>query len=427
MKSILKKIVLVIITWEAKLILKKHKPFIISVTGNLGKTSTKDVVIAGLSDLKVSGSAKSMNSEFGLPLTIIGAKSGWTSAAAWLKAMWQGVKTYFKKDYAKYLILEVGADKKGDIENISKWLYSDIVVMTQFADVLVHIENFKNREELIDEKKSLLNTLKKNGIFVYNSDCKDSRNIAEEVKQKKISFGKNSGDISAPTIIIDIKNKRTLADVEGLYDYKDKKFTIERTDTVGDSSILCALPAILIAEYLKLDLEKVADNIKNMSATPGRMSILDGKEGSVIIDDSYNASPLAMEHGLKTVSHITGVNRKILILGDMLELGEYTKAEHYRIGKIAAKSGHVLITVGSRSRSIAEGALHGGMHEGWILQVDNSIDAAREVLNILRSGDLLYIKGSQSMRMEKVVKMLLAEEVKFVSKLVRQEEEWLKR
>jgi UDP-N-acetylmuramoyl-tripeptide--D-alanyl-D-alanine ligase len=148
---------------------------------------------------------------------------------------------------------------------------------------------------------------------------------------------------------------------------------------------------------------------------------------SSIIDDSYNASPKAVEHGLKTLSEIDTTGRKIAVLGDMLELGEFTRDEHYAIGKMAARSCHRLFTVGIRSRVMVEGALDEKMADDAIMTCDTSIDAGKELVKIIEPGDVIYVKGSQSMRMERAIRMILAKTHDPKSVLVRQEDEWLKR
>ena len=157
------------------------------------------------------------------------------------------------------------------------------------------------------------------------------------------------------------------------------------------------------------------------------MRLLSGMNGSVIIDDTYNASPKATEHGLKTLNEIETKGRKIAVLGDMLELGDFTRDEHYKIGQEASKSCHKLYTVGIRSKVMAEGALDGGMSDENIMQCDTSIDAGKELVQVLKKDDVVYIKGSQSMRMERAVKMILAETHNPSKVLVRQEKEWLNR
>lgn len=424
MKELIKYIIVTIITWEAKLIIRKHKPFIIGVTGNLGKTSTKDSIAAALSDLSVRGTEKSQNSEFGLPLTIIGEKSGWGNVFKWVYVIYRGVAVYFAKSYPKYLVLEIGADHKGDIESVSKWLKTDITVLTQFSEIPVHVENFANREELIREKKYLVDAIKKGGLFVYNADCKDSVDIAEGVNGNKISFGIHAGDYVARQIV----NTLNPAQVSAVVQYGEgSKLDIVCKDVLGESPILCALPAIVVARHLKVDILDASKHITDMHRAGGRMRVLPGKAGSIIIDDTYNASPLATEHGIKTLGTLDVKGRKIAIVGDMLELGEYTREAHLKVGKYAQQHAHMLFTVGNRARAVAEGALDNGMRDGDVVQCDNARDAAREVLNILKEGDVVYVKGSQGMRLERAVKMLLADHVDPVENLVRQEEEWLKR
>ena len=441
MRNTIKKIILYILTLEAKLVLARHKPFVIGITGNIGKTTTKDTVAAALSGFSVNGrgvreSKKSMNSEWGIPLTILDQKSGWDNPGRWLAVLFSGFCEIFNNNYPKILILEIGADHKGDIKSLMKWIKLDIGVMTQFAEVPVHIENFKNREEMILEKSYLAKGIKNGGTFIYNSDCKDTAKIASDLnlesKQNKkidfISFGKKSGDCRASVIISDIKNKNVHSQVI----YQNKNYNLTCDGVIGESNILCALPAIIIGKHFEkneegnalLDFKSSLENIKTMYRAPGRMKILEGKSNSIIIDDSYNSSPLAVMHGLKTIGETNVIGRKIVMLGDMLELGDHSKDEHIKIGKEAARVAHVLVTVGDKSRFVAEGALNNGMNEGWILECDDSESAGREVLNILKSGDLIYIKGSQGMRMERATKILVHQNVKIKYELPRQEKEW---
>ena len=415
-------------------ILRKHKPFIIAITGNLGKTTTKDSIAAAFAgqDAYVA-SKKSLNSDIGIPLTIIGASSGWRSVSRWLSIIWKGVKVYSARDYKKYLILEVGADAKGDIENITKYLHPNITVMTQFAEVPVHVENFKDREELIREKKYLAEAIVDGGTFIYNSDCVDSREMLETLKEdfakrniRVLSFGTKTADIVATSIVNSVTNKKVSAKVILKKDTKNI-LNLECDGVLGESPIICALPAILIADELNLDVYQSLESIKVSERAPGRMRILDGRNKSIIIDDSYNSSPLAAMHGVKTAGDLKTIGRKIFVIGDMMELGKFTKEEHIKLGKQIAKYAHILITVGLRSRDVAESAMDNGLGEGWVLQCDDAYEAGREVQQLLRSGDLVYLKGSQSMRLERATMMILDEDLKAKDYLPRQESEWLRR
>src|SRR3989344_5272874 len=156
LKKTAKKIVVIILTLEARTVLARHKPQIIAVTGSVGKTGTKDAIYAVVSSrFETRKNQKSMNSEIGLPLTILGLENAWSSPSGWWRNIWQGAIVAFAvslNPFPKWLVLEIGADHPKDIEKVSRWLHPDIVVLTRMADVPVHIEFFKNTDAVLREK-----------------------------------------------------------------------------------------------------------------------------------------------------------------------------------------------------------------------------------------------------------------------------------
>jgi UDP-N-acetylmuramoyl-tripeptide--D-alanyl-D-alanine ligase len=157
------------------------------------------------------------------------------------------------------------------------------------------------------------------------------------------------------------------------------------------------------------------------------MHLVDGIKGSLIIDDTYNASPIATTEALNTLQTLEKAKRKIAVLGDMMELGAHSSEAHKEIGTLAAKSCNILVAVGIRSRRIAEAAMDSGMSEKNIYQFDSAPEAGNFIQNTIAEGDIILVKGSQSMRMEQVVKEIMAEPEQAGKLLVRQEEEWTKR
>ncbi len=426
MKNLIKKIIIFIITWEAKAVLVRHKPFIIGVTGNLGKTSTKDAIYTVMKDhLHVRRSEKSMNSEFGVPLTILGEKSGWNNPIKWLLIIVRGFFVAFSKDYPTHLVLEIGADRPGDIKNIASWIKPNITVVTQFGQVPVHIEFFRDRDAVIEEKGYLVSALRDDGIFIFNGDDHDAKKLLEKTKAQTLSFGIHENTSVRAT---NVRLYGTpLAGTEADIIMDNTKEHLVLPEVVGKSPVYCALPALLVAQFLAIPIEIACASLRDGTKPRGRMRLLQGMNHSVIIDDSYNASPKATEHGLKTLSEIDTSGRKIAVLGDMLELGLYTRDEHYKVGKIAAHSCHRLFTVGIRSRVMVEGALDEKMLDDNIMMCDTSIDAGKELVSMLQPGDVVYVKGSQSMRMERTIEMILAKNHNPKAVLVRQEDEWLTR
>lgn len=426
MKDLIKPVILRLLTWEAKLVLAKHKPFIIGVTGNLGKTSTKDAIYAVMKQhFYTRRSEKSFNSQFGVPLTILGQKSGWNNPLAWVKILVNGIFVIWQKSYPTHIILEIGADRPGDIKFIGSWVKPDITVVTQFGEVPVHIEFFPDRDAVVTEKGYLVEALKEAGLFIFNADDNDAKKLLGKTKARTVSFGiHEKADVKVTNIR---QYGHPIEGVEADVVADNVTHHMVLPEVIGKSPVYCALPALAVARELGISLEVACAALRDADKPKGRMRLLTGMNGSVIIDDTYNASPKATEHGLKTLADMETVGRKIAVLGDMLELGTHTRDEHYKIGAIAAKSCHKLYTVGIRSRVIAEGALDAKMLDENIMQCDTSIDAGKELVQVLGPNDIVYMKGSQGIRMERAVKMILAETHNPKQVLVRQEKEWLVR
>jgi UDP-N-acetylmuramoyl-tripeptide--D-alanyl-D-alanine ligase len=210
--------------------------------------------------------------------------------------------------------------------------------------------------------------------------------------------------------------------------------------SLGDAVIYSVLPSILISEILNIDIDKAINEIEKTKRTNGRMRVLDGIYNSVIVDDTYNSSPKAVEHGIETIKKIKPTGKKIVVLGDMLELGDFTKSEHERIGELVVGNCDILITSGIRANIISSTAIKNGMSPENVFATNNSIEAGKELLRILErevegdyklgknekevGGDLIFVKGSQGSRMERVVKMILAENHDSNIDLVRQDKIW---
>lgn len=437
MKKLFKTIIVKIITWEARAILWQHKPYIIAVTGNLGKTTTKDAMITALSNLSVRGSDKSLNSDIGVPLTIINAKNPWNNPFKWLAVLGRGIVTFFAREYPEYLVLEVGADMPDDIRNIVRWLRPEIVVITQFAQVPVHIANFDNDRELLIQEKEYL-ALAATELLIYNGDDIDCQRIAKRLATvyphvNKVSYGRG---LHNTLIVRDAGNSYDLHQAVGTLEYNHRLYKVTLDETLGQAAILSVMPGILASIYVNSGrdgdayevINETINRLKTLKRQPGRMRPLYGMKNTLIIDDTYNSSPKALENGLETLREINGKYRKIVVLSDMKELGDRSAEEHRRVGRIIPSSANVLITYGLEAKNFALGAMDAGMNEGYILECDKQEDVIKELKHIIRPGDIIYVKGSQSMRMEKVVKAILDHKSHDSAEvLVRQEDEWLRK
>lgn len=420
MKSILKKIITSILIWESKAILKKYKPSIIAVTGTVGKTSTKDAIYTVLSKTEfVRKSHKSFNSEIGVPLTILGCQNGWSNPIRWIENIFTGLELIiFKSDYPKCLILEVGADHPGDIQSISKWLRTDIVIITKIGDVPVHVEYFPSPEDVVKEKAYLIDSLKPDGTLVLFADDKKVVALSQNIKQSVMTFGiSEMATVTASNITAIYDDNRMPEGITFKINFKGNSIPLKIKGILGQQQAYPILAAVTVGTIRNKNITSIIDSFENHTAPKGRMNILKGINGSTIIDDSYNSSPDALREGLNTLATLQVSGKRIAVLGDMMELGNYSAEEHRKAGVQALQSCDILITVGQRSKVMnADG-----------LNFNTSKEAGEYLKGIVTSGDVIFVKGSQSMRMEKVSKMLLAEPEKAVDLLVRQEKEWLEK
>ena len=429
MKNLTKKIIFNILKIEAILVIKKYKPQIIAITGSVGKTSTKDAIFAVMSStFFVRKSEKSFNSEIGIPLTVLGCPNAWYNIFLWIKNIFTGLELIiFSCKYPKWLILEVGADRPDDIKTVTKWLKPHVVIITAFAKVPTHIEFFKDRDEVVKEKKFLADALNQDGILIVNGDDVDCMKIKEASKNISYIFGTDkTSDLIASEVKDYYSKDGKIQGITFKVEYQENVVPIVIKDSLGVKSIYSALAAIAVGLSQKINIVKSAEALIHMEVSKGRMRILDGIKNTTIIDDTYNSSPIALAsalHSLKDIKPAKGC-KKIAVIGDMMELGKHSVDEHYKAGKLCAETCDLLITVGMRARKIAEGALDGLMDEKKIYQFDDCESAGKALQGLMNVDDIILIKGSQSMRMERIVLEIMQEPDASFDMLVRQEVEW---
>ncbi len=432
-KRIFKKIIVTVITWQAKLVLARYRPKIIAITGSVGKTSTKDALFTVLSKFKtVRKSQKSFNSEIGLPLTILGLPNGWNDPFVWLENIIHGFSLIlWKKSYPEYLILEVGVGKPGDIKkNVVPWLKTDVVIITRFPDKPVHVEFFDSVEKIIEEKSALVETLKKNGLLILNHDDEKVYALHQKFNYKTVSFGMNDNATYHsiyPTYLYKTKNKIKIPDgLNFKLEYEGNTFPVMLPKILGVHNIGQASSAIACAHELGCDLLESIKYVSEYITPPGRLSLIEGMNNSIIIDDTYNSSPVAMEVAIGVLKELEG-KRKIAVLGDMLELGKFTDEEHYLVGTNICGVADILVTVGPRAKSIARGAIEKGFNQKEIYNFDTSKTTSEFLKEMIKEGDIILIKGSQGIRLERAVEAIMEHKELKKTLLCRQDKEWKNR
>ncbi|MDE1919549.1 MAG: UDP-N-acetylmuramoyl-tripeptide--D-alanyl-D-alanine ligase [Patescibacteria group bacterium] len=420
MKNALKFFVASSLALVARLVVRRYRPKIVMITGSVGKTSTKDAVAAVLaSRFFVRASEKSFNSEFGVPFTILGVENPWGNPVAWFSVAKNALALLLLPNhYPKMLVLEVGADRPGDLARIVRMAQPDAVIVTRLPEIPVHVEAYASPEAVREEEFSPAYALPAAAPLIVSADDFYALDMAMRTSAHVISYGTSAESMVRISSIGfheeggEVIGMQAKASVGG----EGKELIVK--GSVGLTQLLPAAAALAAASAFSIPLQDAIEALKTYEPPPGRGRLLAGKSGSVVIDDSYNASPAAVEESLATLKAFPHAKRHVAVLGDMLELGRYSVMEHERIGKVACASADLVISVGIRARAFCANP---GSTETMLF--DSAHAAAAALPGLLREGDVVLVKGSQSVRTERVVEALLANP-KDLSRLVRQERAW---
>lgn len=426
MKEQLKQIVIYVLTLEARILLWRTKPKIVAITGSVGKTSSKDAIYTVLKQhLHARKSEKSFNSDIGVALTVLGLSNGWNNPYLWLKNIFDGaMHALFSAQYPEVLVLEMGVDRPGDMKRLTRWIKPDVTVVTLMPEVPVHVEYFASPAEVVEEKMQLVYALKKDGVLVYNNDDQRILPYLPDVLQRSVGFSRYSlSDFAASGDRV-LYEEGVPVGMEFIVTHAQREYPVCVRGSLGVQHTYTYTAALAVATLFDIAVEDAVSALAQHQLPPGRMRILEGYNDTVLIDDTYNSSPVACEHAILSLAELKTSGRKIAVLGDMLELGQFSVHEHERIGALLAGRVDVLVTLGMRARKIAEGALEHGLSEKCVFQYDDINRAKVELKHMLQKGDVILLKASQGIHAENVVAFLLREPEKAESLLVRQDAFW---
>ena len=443
--------------------LRKFKPRIVGVTGSVGKTSTKEAIYTVLSGkFRVRKNEKNYNNEIGLPLSVLGLESGGGSFWNWIAVLIKSVLVITLEDKERYpeiLVLEMGADRPGDIKYLVDFLKPEVGVVTAIG--ISHLEFFKDKKQIAQEKSTLIRYLRKEGLAVLNYDDEGVRAMGEDLKvhphtnssvkknQKneniyhteksgigvgagKISYGfSEEADVRASDIFFGYEKAtdyygRDIDKIRGLsfkLSYEGSTIPVRLVQSVGRPQIYSALAAAAVGIHFEMNLLEIADALKNFQAPAGRLNIIDGVKNTIIIEDSYNAAPQSTLAALEVLEKIQA-RRKLAVLGNMLELGEETESGHREVGRKVAEVAQILFTVGDKAKFIADEAEKSGLDKNNIFCYNSSIEAKIPIQKELAEGDVILIKGSQGARMELISEEIMRYPEQAEKLLPRQTAEW---
>ncbi len=352
---------------------------VIAVTGSVGKTSTKDIIAGVLSQkYKVLKTQGNLNNDLGVPLTILAIKD---------------------EDVA---VVEMGMNHLGEISRLSKMVKPNVAVITNIGTS--HIGNLGSRENILKAKLEILDGMK-TPFLVINNDNDLLHNWYEENKnQIKIkTFGIDSdSNVYATNIKLKEYSSEFTCNIEG------NQFEV-KVPVPGEHFVLNSLCAAVIGNILKLNKNEIKEGIETLELTKKRMEITTLKNGTKIINDSYNASYESMRESIKYLSNMEQ-GRKIAVLGDMFELGNFAEELHRKVGINVAKCKiDILLCAGRNAKYIAEEAEKSGMNSKNIYYKDTKEELNDVLKNILKDGDNVLIKASNGMEFYKIAESLLTD------------------
>lgn len=347
---------------------------IIAVTGSSGKTTTKEMIAAVLSQrFSVAKTEGNMNNHIGLPLNLL------------------------KLDPCyDFGVFELGTNHPGEIAQLANCCKPEVGVITNIG--LAHTEFLGDEAGVAREKGALLESLPADGFAVLNADDRWLGDLRVRARCTVVTVGIESfADIRASDIKIngDVKFRLNRA--------KKREDVIVRLRTLGRHQIYNALQAAAVGSIHGMDLDEIREGLETMEFPEMRMQSIE-RAGIRFVNDCYNANMPSMKAALEMIAETPCRGRKIAVLGEMLELGEHSRQAHLDIGALAARTGvALLVAVGERGKWIADGAVNRGMEAHRVLPVSDAGQAADMLRWLLRDGDFVLLKGSRAVKLERVL------------------------
>ncbi len=354
---------------------RKYGTPVLALTGSNGKTTTKEMISACLeTTFPILKSVGNLNNLIGLPLTLLNLA-----------------------EKERVVVLEMGMNVPGEIRRLTEIAEPDVGLITNIEKV--HLEGMGSIERLKEEKGELFRGMRKDGTILVNQDDPRVIDLAREFPGHKITFGiKNPADVMAKEI--------QLRGAQGT------SFTLilegDLTEIVlpllGRHFVLNALSAVAAASLFGVEMMEIKEALEHFQPFPMRMEIVRLEGGKTLINDAYNANPKSMELALETLSEVRGKGRAIAVLGDMLELGDFSEEAHQQMGKkVRELSIDLLVTLGEWAPVVVESAIRHGLPPERTRVVESHSEALSVLRKLIQEGDWILVKGSRRIGMEKIV------------------------
>lgn len=346
----------------------------IAVTGSNGKTTTKDLLHAALGSAGPAvASRKSFNNAIGLPLTLLEIEPE-----------------------TRFAALELGTNHPGEIAALAALARPEVGIVTNCS--WSHVEFLRDLDGVVEEKGALLEALPADGVAVLNADDPALPALRERTRARVVTFGiRRPADFRAVDIRFDFR--RLVVRLRGRRVY---------VPLGGCHNVMNALAALAAADAVGVPLPAAIAALRRVQGPPMRLAPLRA-DGITLLDDTYNANPGSVEAAFRTLAATPAKGRRVVVLGDMLELGAHATTLHGRAGELMSLvQDALLVAVGSHAHDVVAGALRRGLPEERALACADAPAAAALVPGLLRRGDVVLVKGSRGMAMERVVAAIRA-------------------
>ena len=351
---------------------------VVGITGSVGKSTTKEMTAAILETTFRTGKTPvNHNNDIGMPMGILALPED-----------------------TQVAVLEMGMNHFREMAYLSSIAQPDIAVIINIGSM--HIEHLGSMRGVLQAKLEILEGLKPEGTAVFNGDDALLWSADRKPGVQTTFFGVENPLCAVLGSDVQTRKGGSRFHVEGCGSSFDVELNVEGRHFVND-----ALAAVTVALRLGVKPEKIREALYSFRNMAGRQEILQAK-GCTIISDCYNAGPESMVASLEVLGSQEG--RRIAVLGDMLELGVCTQAEHFRIGRIAAEKADLILAYGPNSRRIVSGAVTGGKSGGKAQNYETHGELAAALKRVARPGDVILFKGSHGMHLEKVLEQFLQDE-----------------
>lgn len=418
--QIMRKILKLILKILAKRVINRYQPVVIGITGSVGKTFAKEAIYYVLSrKFWVLKNEENFNNEIGVPMAVLGFDPARSAIGYRLlaisKAIWLAYG--FGQKYPKVLVLELAADRPGDIQYLVDIVRPKIGVVTAIGEVPVHVKFYASPQAVAREKSKLIEQLPSDGLALLNYDDQTVLDIKRETKAKTVTFGfSNLADIwISDTSYFTADDNQNVGGLSFKINHGGIFVPAKINNLIGIHQLYGVLAAVAVGLHFGMNLVDISGALESVEPPIHRMNLLLGVKNTAIIDDSYNASPLSVHAALDTLrdfamakNSLSGMaGRKVAVLGDMRELGKYEIEAHRAIGNLVGERANILVTVGAAAKFIADSAAN-QIKPDSIFSFNTSDEAKTKVQEIIREGDVVLVKGSRAMQMEKIVEEITA-------------------